>query len=147
VRCRLQVRFLSLLALLACVVAAPASHAKVELIPPYSISPDINNLNISYFARQDKVKITLYVINHEKFPVICDTRYESGPDKQHKLEQHIAPDKAVSFSYDYSNKQGGDPHRILLELQCVHREEAAVPAQQPGVKYYGDSPAAEQPKQ
>jgi hypothetical protein len=128
-----------IVALIACLLIATNTFAlgTVDTIPAYSISPDLSGLNISYFAKQDKIKITLYAINHEKIAVTCDTRYESGPDTKHGLEQTIQPEKAVAFSYDYSK----DPHSITLQLKCIlpGREKPAEAPQVPAVKYYDDA--------
>jgi hypothetical protein len=109
----------------------------VDTIPASSISPDLSGLNISYFAKQDKIKITLYVINHEKNAVTCDTQYESGPDIKRGLEQTIQPEKAVAFSYDYSK----DPHHVILQLKCIlpGSDKPVEAPQVPAVRYYDDA--------
>jgi len=89
--------------------------AMPDVIPPASIEPSLNGLNIAYLFKQDKVKIIVYVVSHEKNPVICDTEYQGGPDKQHNAEQTVMPGKAVSFGYTYARKTGS----IIIQLLCV----------------------------
>ena len=84
-------------------------------IPPASLAPTLNGLKISYFMKQNIIKVTTYVINNEAFPVICEMQYESGADKKHSVEQQIPPKKATSFSFDYAKESGS----IILQLVCV----------------------------
>lgn len=104
-----SVCYLALLGMAANCLAMP------DTIPPVSVVPTLNGLNIAYLLKQDPIKVNIYVINHEKFPVICDTEYESGPDKKRSLERQVLPEKAISFGYDYAKKTGS----IILQLVCV----------------------------
>jgi hypothetical protein len=103
--------------LYCCAVAIMASNclAMPDTIPPAYVVPTLNGLNIAYLMKQDQIKVNIYVINHEKFPVICDTEYESGPDKKRSLEREVMPGKPVAFGYDYAKKTG----HIILQLVCI----------------------------
>jgi len=87
----------------------------VQDLPAYSIQPSINGLNIAYFAEQDKVKITLYLVNHERFSVLCDARYQGGPDSKDTREQTALPEKAIAFAFSYPSKT----KQVVVELICV----------------------------
>ena len=86
---------------------APVSH---------SVSPELNGLNINYLTKTDRIKISLYVVNHEPFPVLCDAQYQSGPDKQEVIEKTIpGQGKADSFKVHYGRRS----ESIILRLQCI----------------------------
>jgi len=92
------------------------SHAGFDdPIPSYSIDPSLNGLNIAYFVKQDKVKATLYLVNHEKYAVICDAEYTSGPEKKRAHDQTIPTEKAVSFAFDYGRRAS----EIHLAIVCI----------------------------
>lgn len=103
--------FISLLLMLP----LPALAQPGAVPPSYSISPSFNGLNITYFAKQDTFKIVLYVINHEKFPVICDAHYASGSDKQNVREETLEAEKGTAFKFTY----GRHGNHIQLKLLCV----------------------------
>lgn len=89
--------------------------AMPEPPPPHSLSPVLNGLNIATYIKKDRVKIMLYVINHEAFPVLCDAQFSSGQDKQEATEINIPADKADVFRFTYGRL--GDS--ILLNLICI----------------------------
>ena len=91
--------------------------------PPHSLVPTLSGLNISTFVKKDRVKIVLYVINHEKYPVLCDAEYISGPDKQNTAEKILQPDKADEFRFTYG-RNGDD---IQLFLQCIDPGQTSLP--------------------
>lgn len=106
--------FARLLAL-PCLLVATASFALPEVAPPHSLLPDLNGLNISTMVKKDRVKITLYVVNHEAFPVVCDAQYISGPEKQDVGEITLPAGKADAFKFGYG-RHGDD---VLLSLICI----------------------------
>jgi len=97
-------------------LVAVESFAMPEAPPPHSLSPTLNGLNISSMVKKDRVKIMLYVVNHEAFPVVCDAQYSSGPEKQDAADITFPPGKADVFRFNYG--RNGD--KVLLELICVN---------------------------
>lgn len=105
----------TLLFFLSLVLPAAALAQPGAVPPSYSVSPSFNGLNITYFIKQDTFKISLYVINHEKFPVICDAHYTSGSDKQNIREETLESEKGTAFKFTY----GRHGNHIQLKLLCV----------------------------
>jgi hypothetical protein len=97
--------------------------AMPEEPPPHSLSPTLNGLNIATLVKKDRAKLMLYVINHEKFPVLCDAQYKSGPEKSDQPQITIPAGKADFFKFNYG-RHGDD---ILLELVCVDPRKQADP--------------------
>lgn len=95
-------------------LAGNCSALVLDAMPSYSISPSLNGLNISYFAKQDQVKINLYLVNHERFPVLCDAEYSGGPDKVDTPEQTVATDRAVEFRFPYPKAADN----VVIQLIC-----------------------------
>ena len=108
-----------------CTVVAAATHAG----PPssYSVNPQLNGLNVSYYVKKTDLYITLFAFNHEKFPVLCDAQYHSGPDKTGGSEQLISPEQGADFRFRYG--RGNDKGQI--DVQCVKPATDNVPAQIP----------------
>lgn len=123
-------RFLALPLLLI----STAVLAMPEAPPPHSLSPILNGLNISTMVKKDRAKLTLYVINHEHFPVVCDAQYKSGPEKLDHPQITIPADKADFFKFNYGRH--GD--NIILQLICVDPQKQADP-------HSKTSPATETP--
>jgi hypothetical protein len=85
--------------------------------PPHTLFPELNGLDIAYVVKKDRMKIQIYVINREKFDVICDAQYINGPDKQDTREIIIPGNgKADKFRFNYG--RGGES--IHLRLLCVN---------------------------
>jgi len=105
----------SLLFALPSLLVAAGALALPEAPPPHSLSPDLNGLNVSTMVKKDRVKIMLYVVNHETIPVLCDAQYSSGPEKQDTPEITLAPGKADVFKFGYG--RSGDA--IVLNLICI----------------------------
>lgn len=108
-------RFISLLIALAFVLPSVAL-AQPDAVPPtYSVSPTFNGMNVTYYVKADTFKISLYVINHETYPIICDANYSSGPDKQNKSEETLDPEKGAVFKFTYGRRST----HVLLRVICV----------------------------
>jgi len=86
--------------------------------PPFSISPSLNGLNVNYFTHQDRAKLALFVVNHEKSAITCDAEYTSGPEKQNKRDEIILPEKAIEFKFIY----GRHGTNVFVSLVCVKSE-------------------------
>jgi len=101
----------SLLLLLASTqtLAVPAPE------PTHSLSPTLNGLNISTMVKKDRVKIMIYVVNHEPFPVLCDAQYRSGQEKLDVPEITFPAGKADVFRFAYGRR--GD--HVVLRLICI----------------------------
>lgn len=105
----------TLLPALFALLVTPAALALPDIVPPHSLSPALNGLNIATMVKKDRAKIMLFVINHEKFPVLCDAQYRSGPQKKDTAAIVIAADKADAFKFSYG-RSGDD---VLLQLICI----------------------------
>lgn len=101
--------------LLFLLLASGTAHAMPEEPPPHSLSPQLSGLNISTYVKKDPIKIVLYVINHEKFEVLCDAQYRSGPDTQDLPEITIPAGKADAFRFTFGRRS----ESVLLNLICV----------------------------
>jgi hypothetical protein len=110
-----MLRFYRLLFLLIGILASSKSLALIDAPPPHSLSPNLNGLNISTMVKKDRVKIMLYVVNHESFPVVCDAQYRSGPEKQDVPQITLPSGKADVFKFGYG--RNGD--KVLLDLICI----------------------------
>lgn len=108
-------RSCQILALFIMLLANTTTLAMPDAPPPHSLSPTLNGLDIATFIKKDRVKIALYVINHETFPVMCDTQYHSGPENQDAAEVTIPGGKADSFRFTYGRRG----ETVLLELICI----------------------------
>lgn len=121
----LHLRSLALLWCLPLIVLLPSqAQAILDAAPPHSLSPILNGLNLNTMVKKDRIKIALYVINFEAFPVVCDAEYRSGPDIQNAGEITVAPNKIGEFRFNYG--RSGD--NVLLELMCI---DPAKPASTP----------------
>jgi len=105
--CHLFTLLFALAAAQALAIPAPA--------PPHTLSSTLNGLNVATMVKKDRVKITLYVINHEKFPVICDAQYRSGQEKQDVPQITLPANKADTFRFTYGRR--GD--NVALQLICI----------------------------
>lgn len=114
---RFRILVLSLLLVCAEIFALP------EAPPPHSLSPTLNGLNIATMVKKDRAKISLYVINHEKIPVLCDAQYKSGPEKTDAPQITIPAGKADFFKFSYG-RHGDD---VLLQLVCIDPQKQADP--------------------
>lgn len=111
-----------LLILISLGTAGTCVAAVMEVLPNYSLMPSLNGLNIAYFTQQDKVKITLYIVNHETFPATCDAEYQGGPDTENTREQIVMPDKAIAFVFTYPKKTDS----LYIQFICVKAQQAAT---------------------
>ncbi len=83
--------------------------------PNYSVNSIQNGLNVSHFVKRDRLKISLYLVNHETFPIVCDAQYTSGPDKQDAKDKTLKADKAVAFKFRY----GRNTNTVKLTYICI----------------------------
>lgn len=122
--------YFSRLLAFTCLLASTASLAMPDAPPSHSFSPTLNGLNIATLVKKDRVKITLYVVNHETFPVLCDAQYSSGPEKQDAPEITLPANKADAFKFVYGRR--GDS--VSLNLICIN------PDKKPSVENPSDVP-------
>lgn len=101
-----------------------------DVPPPHSISPALNGLNVSTFVKKDRMRIVLYVFNHESFPVVCDAQYVSGPEEKDSREKTISAGKAEDFKFNYGRR--GD--EVVLRLICIDPQNNASVKKTPDEK-------------
>jgi len=90
--------------------------AFIDAPPPYKIRPILHGLNIHHFVKQDRAKTKLYLLNKEKFTVLCDAEYHGGPDHRNAREQYVEPGEAVIFKFSY----GRAVKDFTLTYMCVN---------------------------
>ena len=96
------------LSLLLLSISASYSHrllAFSDVVPGSSVSTKLHHLNVTYHVKKNKLRITLYVINHESFPILCDAQYRSGPDKKNKPEKILKAGEVIPFIFYYDREK------------------------------------------
>ena len=100
------------------------SHHALSGVNHIFIQPDFGGLNITYYQRKNDHKVTLYVFNHEKHTVLCDSEYRSGPEKRNQPEKTIAPGKGISYAFRF----GRSAEKARVMLKCIPQKTDAEKA-------------------
>ncbi len=93
--------------------------------PRYQVFTQLEGMTISYYVESTNIETTLYAINHDRVPVICDAKMITNRQETSKgKDTPIAPEKTTAFSF----RHGKSITDVRLYLMCEADKNAKVDA-------------------
>lgn len=83
--------------------------------PRYQVFTQLGGMTISYYVESTNIETTLYAINHDRVPVICDAKMITNRQETSKgQDTPVAPEKTATFSF----RHGKSITDVRLYLMC-----------------------------
>jgi hypothetical protein len=70
--------------------------------PAYRVFPQLNALSVNYHVLSGEISTTLYAVNHESFPIICDAVMNNNKQEKNRgRETHVEPGHTAAFTFKH----------------------------------------------